>query len=40
VKDDNIDLRMHKLLDFKEIGPSDVNGTEIKIRLHDRFFFQ
>jgi hypothetical protein len=31
---------MHKLLDFKEIGLNDVDGTERKIRLHDRFFFQ
>jgi hypothetical protein len=40
MKDDNIDLRMHKLLDFKEISLSDVNGTEIKIWLRGRFFFQ
>ena len=30
---------MPKPLDFKETGLSDVNGTEIKIWLHDRFLF-
>jgi len=40
VKDDNLDLRMHKLLDFKETGLNYMNGTEIKIWLHDTFFFQ